>query len=113
MANGDRRKAVMQEERSALPVFLQRKIFGDNMGWKQQLRASDLSDADKLEARCRICGHVHYLTREILCTDAEASQRYIDEVEAQSTCRARGCKGRVRLAKVRLDEMSGFVGGLA
>ncbi len=103
----------MQEERSALPVFLQRKIFGDIMGWKQQLRASDLSDTDKLEARCRICGHVHYLTREILCTDAEASQRYIDEVEAQSTCRARGCKGRVRLAKVRLDEMSGFVGGLA
>jgi hypothetical protein len=56
---------------------------------------------------------VHYLTREILCTDAEASQRYIDEVEAQALCRARGCKGRVRLAKVRLEEMSGFVGGLA
>lgn len=83
------------------------------MGWKQQLRASDLSETDKLEARCRTCGHVHYLTREILCTDAEASQRYIDEVEAQTICRARGCKGRVRLAKVRLDEMSGFVGGLA
>ncbi|MCR5943933.1 hypothetical protein FG152_24480 [Ochrobactrum sp. XJ1] len=83
------------------------------MGWKQQLRASDLSETDKLEARCSSCGHVHYLTRHILCTDAEASQRYIDEVETREKCRARGCMGRVRLAKVRLDEMSGFVGGLA
>ncbi len=83
------------------------------MGWKQQLRVSDLSETDRLEARCRTCGHVHYLTRDILCTDAEASQLYIDEVEAQAMCRARGCKGRVRLARVRLDELSGFVGGLA
>lgn len=83
------------------------------MGWKQQLRASDLSDTQKLEARCRDCGHVHYLTRDILCTDTETSQRYIDEVEAKTTCSARGCNGRVRLAKVRMDELSGFIGGLA
>ncbi|KAB2681183.1 MULTISPECIES: hypothetical protein [Brucella] len=83
------------------------------MGWKQQLRVSDLSDTQKLEARCRVCGHVHYLTREVLCTDAEASQRYIDEIEENAKCSARGCKGRVRLAKVRMDELSGFVGGLA
>ncbi|KAB2722415.1 hypothetical protein [Brucella intermedia] len=85
----------------------------DVMGWKQQLRASDISETEKLEARCRVFGHVHYLTRAILCADAESSQRYIDEVEAQTTCRARGCKGRVRLSKVRLDELSRFVDGLA
>lgn len=33
---------------------------------------------------------------------------YIDEMEAETVCRA-----RVRLSMVRLDEMSGFVGGLA
>lgn len=83
------------------------------MGWKQQLRARDLSETERLEARCRRCGHVHYLTRAMLCTDAEIGQRYIDEVEASEKCSARGCRGPVRLSKVRLDELSGFVGGMA
>lgn len=103
----------MLVERSATPAFLHRKIFGDIMGWKHQLRASDISETEKLEACCRVCGHVHYLTRAILCTDAESGQRDIDELEAQTTCPPRSCKGRVRLSKVRLDELSGFLGGLA
>lgn len=81
--------------------------------WKQNIRVGDLADNQKLEAVCRRCGHVHYLTRTIICTSPEREFLYIDELEAETVCKARGCRGHVRLSMVRLDEMSGFVGGLA
>ena len=40
-------------------------------------------------------------------------QLYLDEIESRTRCKARGCKGRMRMAMDRQDEMSGFVGGLA
>lgn len=83
------------------------------MGWKQSVRVGDLADNQKLEARCRKCGHVHYLTREIVCSGADREYLYIDELERETICKARGCRGNVRLSMVRLDELSGFVGGLA
>lgn len=81
--------------------------------WKHKIRVGDLADSQKLEARCRKCGHIHYLTREAICTSPEREFLYIDELERETVCRARGCRGPVRLSMVRLDEMSGFVGGLA
>jgi hypothetical protein len=81
--------------------------------WKQNICAGDLADDQKLEARCRTCGHVHYLTRAIICTSPEREFLYIDELERETICRARGCRREVRLSMVRLDELSGFVGGLA
>ncbi len=83
------------------------------MGWKENVRVRDLGDNQKLEARCRKCGHVHYLTRDAICISPEREFLYIDEVERETICRARGCRGSVRLSMVRLDELSGFVGGLA
>lgn len=56
---------------------------------------------------------MHYLTREAICTSPEREFLYIDELERETVCRARGCRGPVRLSMVRLDELSGFVGGLA
>lgn len=81
--------------------------------WKQNICVGDLADHQKLEARCRKCGHVHYLTRASVCVSPEREFLYIDELERETFCRARGCRGAVRLSMVRLDEMSGFVGGLA
>lgn len=83
------------------------------MGWKQSLRISDLAEHQKLEARCRRCGHVHYLTKAVVCMSPEREFLYIDELERETICRAHGCRGPVRLSMVRLDELSGFVGGLA
>ena len=83
------------------------------MGWKQNVRISDLSDTQKLEASCITCGRVHYLTKAIVCVSPEREFLFIDELERETVCRARGCRGRVRLAMVRHDELSGFVGGMA
>lgn len=81
--------------------------------WKQNIRVGDLADNQKLEARCRKCGHTHYLTRAIVCTSPESEFLDIDELERNTVCRARGCRGAVRLSMARLDELSGFVGGMA
>ncbi|MFD1380624.1 hypothetical protein [Fodinicurvata halophila] len=36
----------------------------------------------------------------------------IAELEQETPCKARGCRGRVRLSLVRRNDLSGFVGGL-
>lgn len=40
-------------------------------------------------------------------------QIYLDEIEVKIVCKGSGCNGRMRMSMVRLQEMSGFVGGLA
>jgi hypothetical protein len=59
------------------------------------------------------CGHVHYLTRKVICTSAEREFLYLEEVEAETICPARGCHGGVRLAIVKGGDTSAFIGGLA
>jgi hypothetical protein len=53
---------------------------------------------------------LHYLTKAAL---HGREQEFIDEIQKTERCRARGCGGTVRISLVRLDEMSGFVGGMA
>lgn len=81
--------------------------------WKQSLRVSDLEPNQRLEMCCRRCGHVHYLTREMVCVSPEREFLYLDELENEAVCRARGCRGPVRLSLVRSGQASGFIGGLA
>jgi uncharacterized OB-fold protein len=45
-----------------------------------------------LEARCKKCSHVHYLSRAIVCTSPEREFLYIDELERETVCRARGSR---------------------
>jgi len=81
--------------------------------WKSTIKVRDLADDQRLELTCRKCNRVTYTDRAMLCKEKDRSQLYLDEVEAKARCKARGCKGHMRMAMVRLKEMSGFVGGLA
>lgn len=81
--------------------------------WKENVQVRDLDPGQKLEVTCKSCGYVHYLTREMICTSPEREFLYLDEIEATTTCRARGCRGKVRLAMLRKGDTSAFVGGLA
>lgn len=81
--------------------------------WKTKIKVGDLADAQKLEMICKKCSRLTYITKAMICTAKGREQLYLDEVERRAVCKGRGCKGRMRMAMVRLDEMSGFVGGLA
>lgn len=83
------------------------------MNWKTNLRVGDLDESQRLEVTCKDCGHVHYLTRKQIVQSPEREFLYLDEVERETVCRARGCRGSVRIAMVRSGETSGFVGGMA
>lgn len=81
--------------------------------WKTKLRAFDLPEDCKLEAVCRKCGQVRYLTRAFLVNEREAGQLYIDQIERRSRCKVLGCRGHMRLAMMHKSQTSGFVGGMA
>ena len=81
--------------------------------WKTNYRVSDLSDTQKLEMICKKCSRLVYINKTTICTAKGREQLYLDEIERRARCKARGCKGQMRMAMVRLDEMSGFTGGLA
>ncbi|WP_368649582.1 hypothetical protein [Brucella intermedia] len=81
--------------------------------WKSTIKVRDLDDEQRLELTCKKCGRVIYATKQMLCEGTDRSQKYLDEIEAKARCKARGCHGHMRMAMVRLQEMSGFVGGLA
>lgn len=83
------------------------------MNRKTNLRVRDLEPTQRLEVTCKVCGHVHYLTCAQIVQSPEREFLYLDEVERETVCRARRCRGPVRIALVRSGETSGFVGGLA
>ncbi|MBA8862441.1 DNA-directed RNA polymerase beta' subunit [Ochrobactrum anthropi] len=92
--------------------------------WKSGIKVGDLADSQKLELICRKCRRVTYTDKALICESVDRLQRdqedtidpaqlYLDQIEAKARCKARGCRGHMRMAMVRLQEMSVFVGGLA
>lgn len=83
--------------------------------WKNSIQARDLDEDQRIEVTCLVktCGHVHYLTRKLICTSPEREFLYLDEIERETVCKARGCRGAVRLAMPRKGDTSAFIGGLA
>lgn len=81
--------------------------------WKTQYQVRDLDDNQKLTLTCRKCNRLVYTNKTSICTVPERGQLYLDEVEKRARCKAQGCNGPMRLALVRMDELSGFVGGIA
>ena len=83
------------------------------MSWKTELQVRDLDAKQVLEVSCKKCGHVHYLKPADLMAIPERQFTYLDELERDTSCRKRECRGTVRLAIARKGDTSGFVGGLA
>lgn len=70
------------------------------MSWKYEIQVRDLDPDQKLEITCKSCGHVHYVTQKLICNSPEREFLYLDEIEKETVCKARGCRGAVRLAMV-------------
>lgn len=83
------------------------------MNWRASIQVRDLAPSDRLELVCRKCGHLRYLTGAQLQARKGAVYLYLDEVEARSRCKQRGCDGHMRMALPPKGETSGFVGGIA
>lgn len=81
--------------------------------WKTKYKVGDLAFDQKIELICRKCSRVVYTDRAMLCEKIDRSQKYLDEIERAGYCKVNHCGGKMRLSLVRLQEMSGFVGGLA
>lgn len=83
------------------------------MSWMKNIQVRDLDATQRIEMTCRSCGHVHYLSKAMICVSPEREFLYLDEVERETVCRQRGCRGGVRLSLSQGRTASGFVGGLA
>ncbi len=83
------------------------------MNWKSDLQLRDIAANQRIEATCRRCGHTHYVDAEALLRQGELLFIYMDELEAMIMCKARHCRGAVRIALVHEGDTEGFVGGLA
>lgn len=83
------------------------------MNWKTSLQLSDLPQHQRIEIACRKCEQVHFRTVGEIVTTPQRGRLYLDEVERRLRCRAKSCRGRVRVALVRIDDTSAFVGGIA
>ena len=81
--------------------------------WKDSIQLGDLAHDQRLEMTCKRCGHVHYLTPTTIIAARGRTTLYLDEVERRTQCKARGCKGAVRLALTHRCDTSVFVGGMA
>ena len=81
------------------------------MNWKAHLQIRDLDPEQKLEATCKECGHVHIFTAaQVLRQGKDRGFLHIDELEAETICKARGCWGdrkstRLNSSHLRLSRM--------
>ena len=84
------------------------------MNWKAHIQVRDLPPEQRLEATCKVCGHIHTFTADHVIRQGKyRGFLHIEELEAETICKARGCRGQVRLALIRVEDTSGFVGGIA
>lgn len=84
------------------------------MGWKDELRLSDLDPETALELTCKRCGHTHYENAHGIGEKHPGLCRVtLDEVERGLRCSCRFCRGPVRLSLIHDDKTEGFVGGMA
>lgn len=83
------------------------------MSWKSNIQVRDLDPSERITATCKICRNIQHMTKAMICISPEREFLYLDELEAETICRARGCRGAVRLEMSAPEETSGFTGGLA
>lgn len=82
------------------------------MGWRQELKLSDLPEEAEIEIVCKTCGRHRYEWPRHLVRQARLGQLYMDELERALFCSDRHCKGSVRVALMHDHLNEGFVGGM-
>ena len=83
------------------------------MNWKTNIQVRDLDQEQRIEFTCQSCRHVRFASVGSLVRARHDTNLYCDEIEAREKCGHRGCTGRVMLALLHQDKVSGFVGGMA
>ena len=83
------------------------------MSWLHEMALRDLDEGQGLEVVCLRCLYtwIEYPTQ--LLIRVEHRDVYLDEVASNLSCPRPGCRHvGVRLSLIRLDDTSGFVGGM-
>lgn len=83
------------------------------MSWKTNIQLADVPPEQRIEIACKKCGQVHFRMAGEMVMTPERGRLYLNEVEKRLRCRVKACRGAVRIALVRLDDTSAFVGGIA
>jgi hypothetical protein len=81
--------------------------------WLEDVHLRDLDDSDLIEATCLRCLHVWLQSPVQLLLKVEHRDVRLDEVAKNLACPAPGCRHvGVRLALIKNEDTSGFVGGM-
>lgn len=83
------------------------------MSWLTDMSLKDLDESQALEATCIRCLHTWLQSPTQLLLKVDHRDVYLDEVAKHLSCPRSGCRHvGVRLALVRNDDTTGFVGGM-
>ena len=83
------------------------------MNWQNDTALRDLDDSVLLEATCMRCLHVWLQSPVQLLIKVDHRDVHLDEVAKHLACPRPGCRHvGVRLALIKNENTSGFVGGM-
>ncbi len=83
------------------------------MSWQHDMSLRDLDDSQALEATCIRCLHTWVQSPLQLLLKVDHRDVRLDEVADNLACPKQSCRHvGVRLALIRNDDTSGFVGGM-
>ncbi len=83
------------------------------MSWQEDTSLRDLDYSTLIEATCQRCLHVWLQSPVQLLLKVDHRDVYIDEVAKNLACTRSGCRHvGVRIALIKNQETSGFVGGM-
>jgi hypothetical protein len=83
------------------------------MTWLEDTALRDLDDGVVIEATCMRCLHVWLQSPVELLIRVDHRDVYLDEVAKNLACPRPGCRHvGVRLALIKPEDTSGFVGGM-
>lgn len=83
------------------------------MSWLHDMSRRDLDEGQGIEATCIRCLHVWIQSPLQLLLKVDHRDVYLDKVAKNLACPRSACRHvGVRLALIRMDDTSGFVGGM-
>jgi len=83
------------------------------MTWYSELQLRDIPEGRALELTCLRCLYTWIEDPTHILIRVQHRDVYLDEVARHLSCRRHGCSHTgVKLALIRTDDTSGFVGGM-